>query len=239
MRTRSRTAQTVFVSSFPMVPTNSSPEPGRVIRSIDPKLYYRYSSFVPATASELCPRIHLKHGDSRTNQPPVYGLSRERPNRRLPGTCKGLPYEREIGPQGRLRILKRLGKAFDVMCLPWISAIYRPDAHSDRRNYHLHLIYHDLPVYEQQDGSLSFLAIKCPLCRCAVRPIREHGVSVARACPSWPCTDEARAIRSHIRPLWYDVIRVCLLPGCYPVGRIGQNRVTRSRLSIWKDWLRG
>lgn len=76
-----------------------------------------------------------------------------------------LPYEREIGPQGRLRILERLGQAFDVMRLPWMGVVHRPDAHSDRRNYHLHLIYHDRPAYEQPDGSLSFLAIKCPLCR--------------------------------------------------------------------------
>ena len=76
-----------------------------------------------------------------------------------------LPYEREIGPQGRLRILKRLGQAFDVMRLPWMGTVHRPDAHSDRRNYHLHLIYHDRPAYEQPDGSLSFLTIKCPPCR--------------------------------------------------------------------------
>lgn len=36
-----------------------------------------------------------------------------------------------------------------------------------------------------------------------------------------------------IRPVRLDVSRVCLLPRCYLVGRIGQNRVTRSRLSIW------
>ena len=76
-----------------------------------------------------------------------------------------LPYEREIGPEGRWRILEGLGKEFDALDLPWMGAVHRPDAHSDRRNYHLHLIYHDRPAYEQPDGSLRFLAIKCPRCR--------------------------------------------------------------------------
>ena len=76
-----------------------------------------------------------------------------------------LPYEREIGPEGRRRILEGLGKEFDAMGLPWMGAVHRPDAHSDRRNYHLHLIYHDRPAYEQPDSSLRFSAIKCPLCR--------------------------------------------------------------------------
>ena len=76
-----------------------------------------------------------------------------------------LPFEREIGPEGRRRILERLGEDFDALGLPWMGAVHRPDAHSDQRNYHLHLIYHDRPAYEQPDGSLRFLAIKCPRCR--------------------------------------------------------------------------
>ena len=76
-----------------------------------------------------------------------------------------LPYEREIGPEGRRRILEGLGKEFDAIGLPWMGAVHRPDAHSDQRNYHLHLIYHDRPAYEQPDGSLRFLAVKCPRCR--------------------------------------------------------------------------
>lgn len=49
----------------------------------------------------------------------------------------------------------------------------------------------------------------------------------------------ASPTRARIRPLWFDVIRVGLLPNRYPIGQIGRNRVTRLLLSIWKEWLRG
>ena len=191
-----------------MVPKNSPPEPGRVIRSIDPKLYYRYSSFVPATASELCPRIRLKRGDSCTNQPPVYGLSRERPNRRLPGTCKG--FEGGRSPAGRA---------------VWPAA---------------GLVDTELGCFRKPEGRDAEETEVKPRTQTLGGEAGQGARGIGGAgCPSWPFTDEARATGSHIRPLWYDVIRVVLLPRCYPSGRIGADWVTRLLLSICKVWLRG
>ena len=76
-----------------------------------------------------------------------------------------LPYEHEVGPEGRRRILERFGEEFDDLGLPWMGVVHRPDAHSDRRNYHLHLIYHDRSAVELPDDDLLFVQKKCSDCR--------------------------------------------------------------------------
>lgn len=57
-----------------------------------------------------------------------------------------LPYEKEIGPEGRRKIIEQFGKAFDGLNLMWHGVAHVPDTHSDGRNFHLHFIYHDRPA---------------------------------------------------------------------------------------------
>jgi len=62
-----------------------------------------------------------------------------------------LPYEEEVGPEGRQEILSRLGEIFSEAGLPWHGVVHHPEKHSDPRNYHLHLLYHSRPVSHWTD----------------------------------------------------------------------------------------
>ena len=75
------------------------------------------------------------------------------------------PTKRKFGAEGRRRILRGLGVEFEELGLPWLGVVHRPDPHSDQRNYHIHLIYHDRPAFETLDGKLRFMRRKCPACR--------------------------------------------------------------------------
>tara|TARA_R110001583_G_scaffold177643_1_gene333250 strand:- start:1583 stop:3547 length:1965 start_codon:yes stop_codon:yes gene_type:complete len=57
-----------------------------------------------------------------------------------------LPFEKEIGPEGRQQILKELGAMFDGFGLPWHAVVHVPEQQSDPRNFHLHLLFHDRPL---------------------------------------------------------------------------------------------
>ena len=46
-----------------------------------------------------------------------------------------------------------------------MGTVHRPDAHSDRRNYHLHLIYHDRAALQTSGGDLLFAQKKNADCR--------------------------------------------------------------------------
>ena len=61
--------------------------------------------------------------------------------------------------------MRGLGAEFENLGLPWLGVVHRPDPHSDQRNYHIHLIYHDRTAFETLDGKLRFMRRKCPACR--------------------------------------------------------------------------
>lgn len=71
----------------------------------------------------------------------------ERPNGRVQSrVISELPFEDEIGPEGRARIVDGFGALFDLYGLPWRAAVHKPEAGTDGRNYHFHLLYHDRPA---------------------------------------------------------------------------------------------
>lgn len=57
-----------------------------------------------------------------------------------------LPYEAEVGAEGRRRILEKTGALFGRYGLPWHGVVHVPEQQSDPRNYHLHLLFHDRPL---------------------------------------------------------------------------------------------
>jgi len=57
-----------------------------------------------------------------------------------------LPWEDEIGAEGRERIVRRFAQWFEESGLPYCAVIHAPEAQSDSRNHHLHLLYHDRPL---------------------------------------------------------------------------------------------
>lgn len=57
-----------------------------------------------------------------------------------------LPFEKEIGPQGRAIILQNLGKEIERLGLPWHGVVHLPEKQSDPRNFHLHILFHDRPL---------------------------------------------------------------------------------------------
>ena len=107
-------------------------------------------------------------GSTEAFQPEFWDAveARERADGRIQSRIVAeLPCEEEIGPEGRRRILERLGEEYDHLGLPWMGAVHRPDVHSDRRNDRLHLIYHDRAASRTSGGELSFAQKKCPDCR--------------------------------------------------------------------------
>lgn len=63
-----------------------------------------------------------------------------------------LPFEEEIGTLGREKILFGLGMEFEQLGLIWHGVVHKPDEHSDPRNFHLHLLYHDRPARWSREG---------------------------------------------------------------------------------------
>lgn len=57
-----------------------------------------------------------------------------------------LPHEPEVGPAGRRKILEEFSEWFSSRGLPFIGVVHKPDKHSDKRNYHMHFVFHDRPV---------------------------------------------------------------------------------------------
>lgn len=66
------------------------------------------------------------------------------------------------------------------MGLPWHGVVHRPDAHSDRRNYHMHLHYHDRPVLARRRGAWGFAAQKAaaPRARGFIKQLRTRFAEV-------------------------------------------------------------
>jgi len=56
-----------------------------------------------------------------------------------------LPYEPEVGPDGRRAIVEELGVLFDTLGLPWWGVVHKPEPGHDERNFHLHLLYSERP----------------------------------------------------------------------------------------------
>lgn len=84
--------------------------------------------------------------------------AREREDGRVQSTIiADLPYEPEIGAIGRARILENFGREFEKLGLRWHGVTHVPDEHSDPRNFHLHILYHDRPATRNlNDGGWEF-----------------------------------------------------------------------------------
>ena len=57
---------------------------------------------------------------------------------------------------GRESIVEGMGKLFDDMGLRWHGAVHIPDDHGDKRNFHMHLLYHDRGGKVDEHGEWSF-----------------------------------------------------------------------------------
>ena len=72
---------------------------------------------------------------------------RERANGRVQGVIIAeLPFEQEIGVEGRRRIVEGFGAVLAGLGLRWHGTVHRPDEHSDARNFHMHLVYCERPA---------------------------------------------------------------------------------------------
>lgn len=72
---------------------------------------------------------------------------RERADGRVQGVIFAeLPYEPEIGADGRQRIVEAFGGVLADLGLRWHGTVHRPDDHSDPRNFHMHLVYCERPA---------------------------------------------------------------------------------------------
>ncbi|UTW50183.1 MobA/MobL family protein [bacterium SCSIO 12827] len=72
---------------------------------------------------------------------------RERADGRVQGVIIAeLPYEPEIGADGRRRIVEAFGGVLADLGLRWHGTVHRPDDHSDPRNFHMHLVYCERPA---------------------------------------------------------------------------------------------
>lgn len=72
---------------------------------------------------------------------------RERSNGRIQSAIIAeLPYEPEVGIAGRRRIVENFGAMLDARGLRWHGVVHAPEEHSDARNFHMHIVYHDRPA---------------------------------------------------------------------------------------------
>ena len=140
-----------------------------ILRGVGPGTAKKFSAYIRrAEAVEQHEGRATVAGSAEAFRPEFWDAveARERADGRIQSRIVAeLPYEGDVGPEGRRRILQRLGEEFDDLGLPWMGVVHQPDAHSDRRNYHLHLIYHDRSAVEAPDGDLLLARKKCPDCR--------------------------------------------------------------------------
>jgi hypothetical protein len=59
----------------------------------------------------------------------------------------------ELTPKQRLRLAKRICRALFGPQIRYWAAIHAPDAHNDSRNFHLHVVFSDLPTRKIRDNS--------------------------------------------------------------------------------------
>jgi len=59
----------------------------------------------------------------------------------------------ELTPKQRLRLAKRICRALFGPQIRYWAAIHAPDAHNDSRNFHLHVVFSDLPTRKIRDKS--------------------------------------------------------------------------------------
>lgn len=69
-----------------------------------------------------------------------------------------LPHEL-TGSERRV-VISDFARAFDMRALPWHAVAHRPDAHSDQRNYHCHIVYCDRPAVRTAPSEWKFLHVK-------------------------------------------------------------------------------
>jgi len=69
-----------------------------------------------------------------------------------------LPFE--ISGPDRGWIVRQFAKEFDDRKLLWHAAIHSPDPHSDPRNFHCHLVYHDRPATRRAPYNWEFASNK-------------------------------------------------------------------------------
>ena len=157
------------VSKRRWLTAGQTPSSKPVLRGVGPGTAKKFSAYIRrAEALEKHEGRATIAGSAEAFRPDFWDAveARERADGRIQSRIVAeLPYEDDVGPEGRRRILQRLGEELDDLGLPWMGAVHRPDAHSDRRNYHLHLIYHDRFAVETLEGGLLFARKKCPDCR--------------------------------------------------------------------------
>ena len=157
------------VSKRRWLTAGQTPSSKPVLRGVGPGTAKKFSAYIRrAEALEKHEGRATVAGSAEAFRPDFWDAveARERADGRIQSRIVAeLPYEDDVGPEGRRRILQRLGEEFDGLGLPWVGAVHRPDAHSDQRNYHVHLIYHDRFAVETLEGGLLFARKKCPDCR--------------------------------------------------------------------------
>ena len=157
------------VSKRRWLTTAQTPSSKPILRGVGPGTAKKFSAYIRrAEAVEQHNGRVTVAGSAEAFRPEFWDAveARERADGRIQSRIVAeLPYEDGVGPEGRRRILERFGEEFDDLGLPWMGVVHRPDAHSDRRNYHLHLIYHDRSAVELPDDDLLFAKKKCSDCR--------------------------------------------------------------------------
>ena len=94
-------------------------------------------------------------------------VDRERADGRVQSTVIAeLPYEPVVGPEGRARIVEDFGGEIEKLGLKWHAVVHEPDEHGDRRNYHMHLLYHERGAQWDSEGKeWVFDRVKNPVTR--------------------------------------------------------------------------
>ena len=157
------------VSKRRWLTAGQTPSAKPALRGVGPGTAKKFSAYIrrPKAVEQHNGRAAIA-GTTEAFRPDFWDAveARERADGRIQSRVVAeLPYEEEVGPEGRRRILERLGDEFDGLGLPWMGVVHRPDAHSDQRNYHLHLIYHDRAALQTSGGDLLFARKKCADCR--------------------------------------------------------------------------
>jgi hypothetical protein len=91
-----------------------------------------------------------------------------------------LPWEEAVGAAGRRRILEGLVAEFERLGLRCHAVAHAPEPGTDRRNHHLHLLYHDRPA-EPVDGGWRFARgkVREVTARGWLKALREHYAALA------------------------------------------------------------
>ena len=137
-----------------------------------------------------------------------------------------LPYQAQIGPSGRQRIVEQFGALFDELKLPWRAAVHRPGEGGDPRNHHLHVLFYDRESARAPAGFWCF-GKKSQACRprTFVNRLRTHFAQVVNR----------ELKRAGIREIWhpggYEALGIDKQPGRH----LGPSQMARERAGLVTD----